>query len=160
MARRIETKKGAEYYGQPVGTIVTPAITAAARERNGGKRAPAGSTSQTTVARREAAPRARTRAPEAVVSLSARPASAATKAPPETKVPTIFGEREVTVDGLRWRVPSDARVVSNKTVVQVLTQGGSYHVLCRQQRAVRELAMAPATAARAGRLFREKYFPQ
>jgi hypothetical protein len=158
VAREV-TSRGAAFYGVPHGTPLTADLVAAARERNGGKRAPKGSTVQTTVASREAAPRARTRAPEAVVSLSARPASVATAAQPETKVPTLFGEREVTVDGLRWRVPSDARVVSSRTVVQVLTTEGGYHVLVRQQRAVRELVMAPATAAKAGQLFREKYFP-
>jgi hypothetical protein len=160
VAREV-TNKGAAFYGVTSGTRLTPEIVAAARQRNGGKRAPAGSTTQTRVASREAAPRARTRAPEAVVSLSARPASVSTAAQPETKVPTVFGEREVTIDGLRWRIPSDARVVSNKvgTVVQVLTTEGGYHVLVRQRRAVRELVMTPATAAKAGQLFREKYFP-
>jgi hypothetical protein len=153
------THAGKDYWGVPPGTTITKALTAAARERHGTRRPPRGSTVMVTVASKEAGARARTRAPEPVLRLSSRPASVSTTAQPETKVPTVFGEREVTIDGLRWRVPSDARVVSNKTVVQVLTTEGGYHVLVRQQRAVRELVMTPATAAKAGQLFREKYFP-
>jgi hypothetical protein len=160
MAREV-TSRGAAFYGVTSGTRLTPEIVAAARERSGGKRAPKGSTVQTSVARATAAPRARTAAPEAVVNLSARPASAATTAPPKTTTPTIYGGREIVIDSLRWQVPLDALVqlFPEGGGAHVLTVGGSYHCLIRQRGAVREVVLSTAMQAMTAQKVRDRYFP-
>jgi hypothetical protein len=160
MARAV-TSRGAAFYGVSTGTPLTPKIVAAARERNGGKRAPKGSTVQTTVASREPAPRARSAAQGAVVSLSARPASIAVTPQPETVSPALFGPTTVKVENLSWGVPRGALVhtLPSGHVYVLAPDDPALHVLVRMSGQVREIVMTRAMAQLAGEKFRQRYFP-
>jgi predicted ABC-type ATPase len=130
MARRVRTAKGAEYYGLPVGSIITADLMAKAREKNGGKPAPKGATGTARVATKE--PTVRT-PPGYVRPLpEAEPVKPAKEPKPPRVKPegSLRGPEQFKLGSKTYSVPEGSRVYQPKDasdIAYVVPPDGTLH---------------------------------
>lgn len=157
--RKVRTAEGARFYGQPIGTPITPNIREAAKAKNGGKLPPKGATSHGRSITKEPVPNvpgANGQRPGAAPAPAAAPAapaaSSASSAPAagslkslKPAAPTLEGPKKFNVGGAEFSAPEGSRVFkSKKGIGYVTTPDGDLHAFTESG----QVSMDPPTQAR------------